>query len=186
MLPYLIHKLFHLLHGVMSLQRQSQHTDHLLLFLTGRWAWRVFSLEGETPGGNHSCPREEEQRAESGESLPRAPGASSLPEGAGRTRRSPRLMQHATVLTISGRLIPDLSLLKGGITVGDFHPYNQGWNSHLAQPGNPALHPSREPNAERRQRLPGTLPGWERSARPGPTPSLLLFRQRVWEGDFQP
>lgn len=140
MLLYLIHKLFHLLHGMMSLQRQSQHTDHLLLFLTGCWAWRVFSLEAEMPGRNHPCPREE-QRAESGKSLLRAPGASSLPEGTGSTCWSPPLMQHATVLTISGRLIPDLFLLNGGITVGGFHPYNQGWNSHLAKPGNLALHP---------------------------------------------
>jgi len=34
---------------MMSLQRQRQHTDNFLLFLTGHWARRVFSLEGETP-----------------------------------------------------------------------------------------------------------------------------------------
>lgn len=81
---------------------------------------------------------------ESSESLSRAPGASSLPEGTGRTRRSPPLMQHAVVLTISGRLIPDLSLLKSRITLGDFHPYTPGttiWPSQETRPPNPATSP---------------------------------------------
>lgn len=105
-------------------------------------------------------PREERGHKESSESLLHAPGALSPAEGTGRTHRSPLLTQHPPALTVSGRLIPALSLFKGGITRGDFHPYNQ-------EPLGPAGSPS--PGAGRPPQL-GHAAGTHCPSCPGPGP----------------